>query len=275
MTSVNEWNPESVILGEIKSKVIERKVQTVNTFMDAINPYSYAKEAKYYCNDYRSNDMILLDIDANCVMLKERLIEKVTTGRYADHDNTKEMTARRSYTSKGRHNKITSTQLAENWCIGFRRAEATIEATTQNLTRSAILPISRRYRADRNYNIKRLNSKFSTDTIYGELKSLLQNVAAQVYTTKFGFASVYPITGFDGTTIGNTLKDFISDYGVPEHLTFDGALVQTGRNTDFMKAIKKYEIKHHTSSPRRPNENPAEGSIREIKRRWYHIMMKK
>ena len=275
LTSVNEWNPESVILGKIKSKVIERKVQTVNTFMDPINPYSYAKEAKYYCNDYRSNDMILLDIDANCVMLKERLIEKVTTGKYADHDNTNEMTARRSYTSKGRHNKITSTQLAENWCIGFRRAEATIEATTQNLTRSAILPISRRYRADRNYNIKRLNSKFSTDTIYGELKSLLQNVAAQVYTTKFGFASVYPITGFDGTTIGNTLKDFISDYGVPEHLTFDGALVQTGRNTDFMKTIKKYEIKHHTSSPRRPNENPAEGSIREIKRRWYHIMMKK
>ena len=239
LTSVNEWNPESVILGEIKSKVIERKVQTVNTFMDPINPYSYAKEEKYYCNDYRSNDMILLDIDANCVMLKERLIEKVTTGRYADHDNTKEMTARRSYTSKGRHNKITSTQLAENWCIGFRRAEATIEATTQNLTRSAILPISRRYRADRNYNIKRLNSKFSTDTIYGELKSLLQNVAAQVYTTKFGFASVYPITGFDGTTIGNTLKDFISDYGVPEHLTFDGALVQTGKNTEFMKTIKK------------------------------------
>ena len=71
------------------------------------------------------------------------------------------------------------------------------------------------------------------------------------------------------------MKDFISDYGVPEHLTFDGALVQTGRNTEFMKTIKKYEIKHHISSPRRPNENPAEGSIREIKRRWYHIMMKK
>ena len=54
--------------------------------------------------------------------------------------------------------------------------------------------------------------KFSNDTIYSDCKSLLQNVSAQVYTTKFGFTAVYPITGFDGATIGTTLKDFISDY---------------------------------------------------------------
>jgi hypothetical protein len=100
---------------------------------------------------------------------------------------------------------------------------------------------------------------------------LLQNVSA-----KFGFAAVYPITGFDGATIGITLKDFISkNYGVPEHLTFDGALVQTGCNTMFMQTIKKYEIKYHVSSPQHPDENPAEGSIREIKRRWYYVMIKK
>ena len=29
------------------------------------------------------------------------------------------------------------------------------------------------------------------------------------------------------------------------------------------------------SEPRRPEQNPAEGGIREIKRRWYHIMTKK
>ena len=40
------------------------------------------------------------------------------------------------------------------------------------------------------------------------------------------------MTGFDGLTIEVTLKDLISDYGVPEHLTFDVAMVQTGRNTE-------------------------------------------
>ena len=79
----------------------------------------------------------------------------------------------------------------------------------------------------------------------------------------------------DGNHVGNTLTQFVSDYGVPEHLTFDGASVQTGPKTGFMDAIRKYEIKYHVSGPRRPNENPAEQSIHEVKKRWYRIMLKK
>ena len=51
--------------------------------------------------------------------------------------------------------------------------------------------------------------------------------------------------------------------------------VQTGPRTRFMEAIRRYEIKYHVSGPRRPNENPAEQSIHEIKKRWYRIMLKK
>ena len=78
-----------------------------------------------------------------------------------------------------------------------------------------------------------------------------------------------------GTTIGDTLNDFCHDFGVPENLTFDGALAQVGKNTPFMKTIRKHFINYHVSGPRRPNENPAEGAIREVKKRWYRIMMKK
>jgi hypothetical protein len=46
----------------------------------------------------------------------------------------------------------------------------------------------------------------------------------------------------NGNHVGDTLTQFISDYGVPEHLTFDGASVQTGPKTRFMNAIRKYEI---------------------------------
>ena len=43
-----------------------------------------------------------------------------------------------------------------------------------------------------------------------------------------------------------------------------------------MDAIRRgYEIKYHVSGPRRPNKNPAEQSIHEIKRRGYHVMLKK
>ena len=141
LMSINEWNPESVILGEMKTQRVQvRQIKAVKLMTDGINPYSFAEESKYYYNDYRDYDMTLIDIDPNYIMLKERLIEKVLTDRYANHDNTESMTAQRSYTSKGRHKQVTSLQLAEDWCIGYRRAEATMKATTQNATRSAILP---------------------------------------------------------------------------------------------------------------------------------------
>ena len=71
--------------------------------------------------------------------------------------------------------------------------------------------------------------------------------------------------------MGYSLSKFVSDYGAPEDLTFDGAAVQVGRNTHFQNTIRKNDIKSHVSAPHRPNENPAEGNIREIKKRWYRI----
>ena len=206
---------------------IERHTQSHSTLIDPNNPCSHAIESKYYYNEYHSDNTNLLDMDPNCIMMKEIIIQKALTDRYADYNNTKKLIPRKSFTSKGRHKRKKFLQIAEDWCIGYIRAEATLEATTQNASRSAILPISRRYRADRRYKVKRLDGKFSTNTIYSDVKSLLQTHYAQVFTAKFGFAAVYPIPGSDGPTVGLTLKDFISDYGAPAHLTFDGALVQT------------------------------------------------
>ncbi len=89
-----------------------------------------------------------------------------------------------------------------------------------------------------------------------------------------GIAS-YLIRKVDGNHVGDTLTQFTSDYGVPEHLTFDGAAMQTGSQPRFMKALRRYESKYLVSGPRRPNENPAEQSIHEAKKRWYRIMLKK
>ena len=51
--------------------------------------------------------------------------------------------------SRERHRQLSAESLAEVWLIGPNRAKATLSATTQNGVRSAILPLSRRYRADR------------------------------------------------------------------------------------------------------------------------------
>ena len=78
-----------------------------------------------------------------------------------------------------------------------------------------------------------------------------------------------------GDTIGYRLSEFCEKYGIPDHPTFDEAMSQTGLDTLFMKNIRRCEIKHHVSPPRRPNKNPAEGSIRDLKKQLYRIMMKK
>ena len=67
------------------------------------------------------------------------------------------------------------------------------------------------------------------------------------------------------------LRNLSHDYGIPEQLTIDGAFAQVGQNTSFMKTIRRYQIDHNLSGPRRPNEKPAESTIREkkvAKRLW-------
>jgi hypothetical protein len=111
--------------------------------------------------------------------------------------------------------------------------------------------------------------------LWSTTKSIRGNVASQVYSHKCGFNATYNIRAATGDEIGHSLSNFIHDYGAPEHLTFDGAMAQVGPDTLFMKTVRRAEIKYHISAPRRPNENPAEGSIRELKKRLYRIMLKK
>ena len=127
--------------------------------------------------------------------------------------------------SNKRHTGISPENIAELWGIGYNRAKATIEATTQRGTRSALLPLSRRYRADRIYKMKRLDGKFATDTLYADTKSLLQNTCAQIYSHKNGSSACYPLPSANEENIGNTLNDFIHDFGAPKYLTFDSAQV--------------------------------------------------
>ena len=183
--------------------------------------------------------------------------------------------ARRTFVSTDRHSKHLAAEISEMWLIGPKRAEATLKATTQYGTRSAILPIGIRYRADHMFNLKRLNCKMATDTLYSDHKSLLQNTCGQIYTHKCDFAVFYPLPDANGESINNTLLDFTHEYGAPEHLTFDGAKVQVGRLTKFQQSLRRMRIAFKVSAPRRPDENPSESQIRRVKTRWYIVMVKK
>ena len=112
-------------------------------------------------------------------------------------------------------------------------------------------------------------------TLFLGAKSLNQNICAQVFPQKVGFNATYSMVSSTGESLVYSYRDFCRDFGFPEHMAFDAYYSQAGWDTLFMKTSRKYDTQYHSSSPCRPNENPAEGSIIELKNICYRIMHKK
>ncbi|KAI2500086.1 Reverse transcriptase (RNA-dependent DNA polymerase) [Fragilaria crotonensis] len=268
MTSADAWNPSEVMM-------VQALVQGGSAMQWKRQASSASSTQRYEYVDADCDDALLDSVEPSLVHLGKLLTQYHLSQLDTTVLEQLDVPSRRTFVSTERHEKVSAELLADRFGIGPKRAQRTMRVTTQRGVRSAILPISRRYRADRVFGVKRLAGKFATDTAYGKLKSLRGNVGSQIYSHKCGFKASYPMLKVDGNTVGDTLTQFIGDFGAPAHLTFDGASVQTGPRTRFMEAIRRYEIKYHVSGPRRPNENPAEQSIHEIKKRWYRIMLKK
>jgi hypothetical protein len=75
------------------------------------------------------------------------------------------------------------------------------------------------------------------------------NIVSQIFFHKCGFFANYNLPATNDASIVPTLPRFISEYGIPEYLTMDGAAVQKGRKTKFMETIRRAGIKHHISGP--------------------------
>ena len=73
---------------------------------------------------------------------------------------------------------------------------------------------------------------------------------------------------------GDALRLFCQEFGVPEKLIFDGSKEQTKKGTEFIKQIRSHNIDYHVCEPGSPNQNPAEGVIREKRRKWYRVMVR-
>jgi hypothetical protein len=168
---------------------------------------------------------------------------------------------------------VSPESLSERWQIGLEVAKETIRRTTQRLSRSAVMPLARRYRADRQFQTKRLDGKWATDTMDGRVKSLDGNQYGQVSSNGTFFAEIYPMA--TKKDAGLALKAFVLELEVPEHLTIDGSKEQTNPGTDFMKCCRKNDIKVHRTEPERANQNPANTFIREARRLWFRTMNRK
>ena len=62
----------------------------------------------------------------------------------------------RTLVSKESHTTITAAELSERWLVGLSQATDTLKKMTQQVVLSAVLPLGRRYKADRIYELPRL-----------------------------------------------------------------------------------------------------------------------
>ena len=93
-----------------------------------------------------------------------------------------------SMVTEERHHTLTPEALAQMWQCGLKTARAAIKATTQLGIRSALHPLSRRYRTDiMSQNLTRLNTTFYSDTMFAKCTSLNGNAVAQVFTDGQGY----------------------------------------------------------------------------------------
>ena len=143
---------------------------------------------------------------------------------------------------------------------------------TQKGVRSAIRPFSRRYRADRHFDRPTLKGKWHIDYMFGRTRSLDEDVAAQVFANKDYFFTANLTES--KKLCRKALNTFCKKFGVPEKLTFYGTKEQVKSGIYFIKVILEYEIIPHVIEPDKHNQNRVEGFIRDVRKKWYRIIIK-
>jgi hypothetical protein len=172
-----------------------------------------------------------------------------------------------TFLSSERHLATSPEQLSERWGLSIAQAALTLKATTRQLVQSALMPLARRYRTDRMFAPNRLEGTFATDTMDLRCKSIHGERYCQGFANKEFFAAAYPIEKKGDAH--EPLDHFVRDYEAMDWLISDGGAEQVGKHTQFQAKLRKYNIKSKRSERERPNQNPAEGVIREIRKKWY------
>ena len=104
-----------------------------------------------------------------------------------------DITSQRTFTSKNRNLYVNLSDLSKIWQIVIGAAAKTLNAMTQRMLISSIMPILIRYRPNRIFERPCIKGGIFTDTMEGQYKSFDGNFYAQVFTNNSCFAATYPI----------------------------------------------------------------------------------
>ena len=140
-----------------------------------------------------------------------------------------------TFISKNIQSITKAEDLSYRWGISISQAALTLKATTHNLTRYAIMPLARRYRADRMFDVCRIHGTMSTNNMDARCQSIRDGKYCQVFGNKKLFVEAYPIKKKSYCHLG--LYKFVKEYGAPDKMTYNGVQEKIGIKTEFQKVM--------------------------------------
>ena len=90
------------------------------------------------------------------------------------------------------------------------------------------MPLTRRYRADRMFDVRRIHGTMSTNTMDARCQSIHDKKYCQVFGNKKFFVNAYLIKKKSNCHLG--LYKFVKEYGAPDKMTYNSAQEQIRRN---------------------------------------------
>lgn len=267
LTSSHPWDPHRIQFPKSDQYIIE-DVESMN--ISGIQSTRVLSETYIEFGNEYEKPLSIFDINVfNArIMKSERISVEVSTGPLSED----KLMPPKNFVSTSRHSNTTPEDLSEIWNINLEQARMTLQATTQNHSRSAILPLSRRYRMDRMFEPKRIRGSMATDTMDPRCDGMHGTRYCQVFGNRNMFAEAIPIQKKEDCHAA--LKSFILEHGAPDKMISDGSKEQTGRNSKFQATLRKNRIASEVTQTHRPNQNPSETVIRELRKRWYRAIFK-
>ena len=154
VTSGSEWNTNTVKLGKVSMN------KNYDSFELQLHVFGYhtIQRIKCSCLENITDKAVRHSINPALVELGSNLKQKISEITTPAND---EIPERITFVSHARHLKASAELFSDLWCIGLKRAQATLGANTQRVIRYAILSLSKRYRADRVFSMRRLDARFA------------------------------------------------------------------------------------------------------------------
>jgi hypothetical protein len=204
LSSEHEWDPKNVWFPRAARTVEEEISRTVGAVMtqDGASTEDPDNDAMDCVFDIGNMSKRL--VASVKVASPPRQISQVET-------EAQDLPPIKTFQSKGRHLSVSPEDLSEQWQIALEQSKETLKWTTQRVIQSAVIPLARRYHADRMFQTKRLAGKWVSNTMVGRVDILLETSLLSSYLAMprvrhleqafhiFGYSKTHPKRkiGFD------------------------------------------------------------------------------